>query len=556
MRSTSGVSTVLCGMLWLSLLGIGPVPKGAQRTTVDFPAKVHRSVAQRFEEAGLDTTPVWIFFTDKGPIDHADAVSELLRTTSLRTVERRRLRRTAPGLFDERDLPVFNGYVDAVTRRGAKLRTRSRWLNAISVEATAGQVASTARLPFVEKVQAVGRLDPPEIIDRTDEEECLEELSRSSLGFFYGASEAQLALINLIALHEEGFTGAGVVIGVLDTGFKRTHDAFTNPLAPIDVVAEYDFVDDDFNTSQEAGDAPDQHDHGTLVLGVMAANLPGLIVGGAYDASYILAKVESISYENTSEEDFFVAGLEFIEANGGDVATSSVVIFNTYTLAELDGLTTVMTIGLNTATENGLHVFQGAGNEGHDADPATSRLVPPADAFGVITVGAVDINGDLAWFSSDGPTADGRVKPEVLGMGLDTIMPDSFDDMAITSASGTSFATPLTAAAAACLVQKHPDWTVRQLRAALFQTASWYQITQTFDAQFVWGYGMIDVHAAGLLNPSNADLNEDFVVSVPDLVELLAAWGPCPGVGTCTADIDGNGQVGVMDLIEMLRDWG
>ena len=144
MRSNSGVSMVICSMLWLNLLGAGFEPNVVERMTVGFPDKVHRSVAQRFEE-GLDTTPVWIFFTDKGSVDHAGAVSDLMRTTSPRTVERRRQRRTSPGLFDERDLPVWNGYVDAVTRGGAKLRIRSRWLNAISVEATVAQVASTAR---------------------------------------------------------------------------------------------------------------------------------------------------------------------------------------------------------------------------------------------------------------------------------------------------------------------------------------------------------------------------------------------------------------------------
>ena len=108
----------------------------------------------------------------------------------------------------------------------------------------------------------------------------------------------------------------------------------------------------------------------------------------------------------------FVAGLEFIETHGGDVATSSVLIYDFYAQDDLDGETTVMSQGLNVAAANGLHVCQAAGNEGHDSNPATSTLVPPADAFRTITVGAVDSSGNIAGFSSDGPTADGRLKPE------------------------------------------------------------------------------------------------------------------------------------------------
>ena len=106
-------------------------------------------------------------------------------------------------------------------------------------------------------------------------------------------------------------------------------------------------------------------------------------------------------------------------------------------------------------------------------------------------------------------------------------MPDADDDAQIITAGGTSFATPL-AAAAACIVQMHPEWTVRQLRSAMFQTADGYLATGSFDPQFVLGYGMIDAHAAAHFAPSIADLNEDFIVDVSDLLLLLAAWGACP----------------------------
>jgi subtilisin family serine protease len=284
----------------------------------------------------------------------------------------------------------------------------------------------------------------------------------------------------------------------------------------------------------------------------MAAYFPGSLVGAAFDASFILAKVEDVSSEYAAEEDFFVAGLEFIEANGGDVATSSVVIFNHYTPEELDGQTTVMTVGLNVAAENGLHCFQGAGNDGHDDDPSTFSLVPPADALKVVTVGAVTGAGTIASFSSDGPTADGRLKPEVLARGVSTWTVHPNDADAYLAVNGTSLSTPLTAAAAACLVGLHPEWTVDQLRSAMFQTADQYTANGEPDPLFVHGFGILDVLAAANTMPSIADLNGDFAVDVNDLVQLLLAWGPC----TCPEDLDGDGVVGVTDLITLISEWG
>jgi hypothetical protein len=155
-----------------------------------------------------------------------------------------------------------------------------------------------------------------------------------------------------------------------------------------------------------------------------------------------------------------------------------------------------MTRAFNAATENGLHCFQGAGNEGHDSDPTTWNLLIPADALQVVTVGAVDSSGTIASFSSEGPTADGRLKPEVLTRGVDTFTVHADDDHASVQMSGTSMSTPLAAAAAACLVQAHPEWTVAQLRAALTRTASDYVANGIPDPLFVRGYGIIDATEA------------------------------------------------------------
>src|SRR5262249_43544285 len=160
--------------------------------------------------------------------------------------------------------------------------------------------------------------------------------------------------------------GAGVRIGILDTGFQRTHACFNNPSHPLQVIAEYDFVMGDPNTAPQAGDNPSQHAHGTMILGCLGAYAPGDLIGGAYDAAFILCKTEDINSETPGEEDNYVAGLQFIEAHGGDVATASLVYSDWYTYSQFNGSTAPATIAVNMATANGLFCCNAVGNSGHD----------------------------------------------------------------------------------------------------------------------------------------------------------------------------------------------
>jgi subtilisin family serine protease len=529
------------------------VPAGVAREL-----NVHRSVDRLLAEQGGPAL-VWVLFQDKGPVDATEAIKGLEQTYNARAIQRRRLRRTAPGLFDERDLPVHPDYVLAVTRTGAELRTASRWVNGVSVLATKAHVRAIAALPFVSKVQPVRRIGHapapggPTDIDPPDGG------AAAGAGSFYGLAEEQLAQINVIALHEQGYTGSGVIIGSLDTGFATTHEAFNYPGHPLQVVAAWDFLNDDPDVGIEPGDLPNQHEHGTYILGTMAAYNPNVLVAGGYDASYILAKVEDVAGEYLAEEHLFVAGLEFIEANGGDVATSSVVMYDYYPQDQLDGLTSVMTIGINTATANGLHCLQGAGNQGHDSDPATSTLLPPADGFQAITCGSVDSAGVSAWFTSDGPTADGRVKPELMARGVNTRTVNANADNGYSEINGASVATPTTAGAVACVVQVHPEWTVDQMRWALIHTADIYVTSGTFDPLYIRGYGISDIlAAAGSTPPRPGDLDEDGVVGILDFLTLLSQWGPCPEPCPphCLGDVDTDCDVGVTDFLILLANWG
>jgi subtilisin family serine protease len=502
--------------------------------------KIHPSLDTRLNLG--DTTKVWVYFADKGPNVAArlEATAEVLDD---RTLTRRRLRRSAPGLVDHRDLAVAETYLDAVTSTGAAIHVTSRWLNAVSAYVNEEQVNALAALPFVARIEPVrggSRIGPVR----------LDRLSSPPGRGLYGHAEVQLSQINLIALHGEGFTGAGMTVGVLDTGFQRSHSAFHHPDHPLSVIAEWDFIDNDGDTSAEPGDPGNQHEHGTLILGTLAAYAPDLLLGAAYEAEYILCKTEDITGEYPAEEDNYVAGLEFAELNGADVVTSSLGYIDWYTQDDLDGLTAVTTIAVNVATENGVICCTAAGNNGHDGNPNTSALIAPSDGFQVITCGAVEANDETAGFSSDGPTADGRVKPELLALGDGTATIDPYGDQGYWGASGTSLSTPLVAGAVTCVLQANPNWTVDLMRQQLFATASDFVFSGEPDPLHIRGYGIVDAQAAAHAAVP-ADLNGDGCVDQADLGALLGAYGVDDG-----GDIDGDGDTDQGDLGFLLGSYG
>ena len=486
----------------------------------------------------------WVYLTDKGSAaEVAVALDRLHETYDSRAIDRRLLRRTDPGLFDERDLPVRSRYIDAIRATGATIRIESKWLNAVSVIATPEQLAAIRGLP------QTARISPVRAGARRNEstETPIESPVYHDRGF-YGIAEAQNAQMNLIGMHTLGFTGDGVIIGVLDTGFYRDHVAFHTPGHELNVIAERDFINNDLNTSIEATDNSEQHRHGTWILSTIGAYAPDTYVGAAYDASFVLCKTEDVTSETPIEEDYYVAGLEFAEAHGADMTTSSLGYIDWYTQADLDGVTAVTTIGVNVANANGVHCVTAAGNEGHDADPLTSTIIAPADAPRVITCGAVDINGNIAGFSSSGPTADGRIKPEILACGVNTQVISSRTVDTYGQVSGTSLSTPLVAAAVACLIEAHPGWTVDQMRRAITLTASDWAASGTTDPLNIRGYGIINALAA-LNGVCPADVNADGGVDGDDVIVFFARWD------ANQADFDGSGGTDGDDVIAFFARW-
>lgn len=385
---------------------------------------------------------------------------------------------------DDYTSQVVNVLNDRNIRR---IRTRSRWFHAISVlNATLQEVHRIAQLSCVKEIEIVTRfirrndlLDNNAQMDRKiSEEKLIHDL-------VYGNSEEQLKQINAIEAQKQGLNGTGVTILILDSGFRLTHKAFTN----IKVVDKYDFVFNDTNVDNEPADAPTQFYHGTQCLSLIGGADPNTFYGIAFGAKFLLAKTEDVKTETTVEEDNFVRAIEWGEARGADILSASLGYASPmYTdPSDFNGNTTISAKAINIAVEYGLTCVIAAGNDG--SNPST--ITTPGDAFYSITVGAVDNLGVIAPFSSRGPTYDNRIKPEVCARGVNNYLVDPATNDRYKRGSGTSFATPLVAGAAAILKQVHPTWSPKQIRKAFMETAS-----KATHPDNNYGWGIIDIMTA------------------------------------------------------------
>jgi len=436
---------------------------------------------------------VWVYFRDKGPSAEARAASERVALTP-RALSRRSLRAAGRPAVGTLDLPVARAYVDAVAGRVVRVRHESRWFNAVSVEATAEQVRALEALPFVDRLDVVRRYrrGPSErVSDLPAPARATAAPSRPrALVLDYGTSIGQLRQIGVPAVHETGLHGEGVIIAVFDAGFNNlAHEVF----APMTILARRDFV----NGDEDVGDGSDQGEgsHGTATLSVLGGFKEGQLIGPAFAAGFILAKTENSDSETPIEEDNWAAAAEWAEALGADVISSSLGYleydspFTSYGFTDMNGDTAISTRAADLAVSLGVVVVNSAGNSGLDA--AHNTLGAPADGRGVIAAGAVDPVGIRAFFSSVGPTADGRIKPDVAAQGVAVKVASPFSPSQYGSASGTSFSCPLTAGVAALVLQAHPDYTPQQVADALRTTAS-----NAARPDNLLGYGIVNAVAA------------------------------------------------------------
>jgi subtilisin family serine protease len=453
-------------------------------------SKICRRLADELasRQDSRETVSIWVYFVDKGLAgvrSQAAALTRVEKELDSRCLWRRSKVLPPHSLVSPADLPLSSDYVAGIRQLASRIRARSRWLNAVSADVRPLDIRKIARLPYVRKVDLVRsftRADPlpsppsPADFDAAD-----------PLIGFYGRAFTQVNQINVWPLHRLGYSGRGVVVGLLDTGFRTGHEIFRQAR----LIAQYNFVNDDGDVSQDFSDPNDYSDsHGTGTWSLLGGYKPGELVGPAYGADFILAKTETDNFERPIEEDYWVAGIEWAESLGAEVISSSLGYTDWYVFQDMDGQTAVTTRAANRAVSLGVVVVNAAGNE---RDKSWGHIIAPADGFDVIACGAVDTLGRISSFSSPGPTADGRIKPEVCALGVNNWLAANREDRTDTyrEGSGTSFSTPLVAGVAALLLEVHHDWTPAQVRQALMSTASLNDAPNND-----YGWGIVDAALA------------------------------------------------------------
>jgi len=473
-------------LLAVLVLAAGTVPGMAQDAGLKYTARLEKALASGDKAASETPLTVWVRFTDKG-VDQSGLAAALAEVTAgLPAVNlERRAKVSVDGvLVDESDLPVARAYLDAVAATGAAPRKQSRWLNAASWEATPTQIAAIAALPFVQVLDLVGGGSPTRPEMQTDAPEGMSDAGARDKSLHlldYGASFDGLEQINVPAAHARGLSGAGVTIAILDTGFELDHDAF----GELDLMATWDFVNNDPDVSNQDGDDPDQHVYGTATLSALAGFDPSNIVGSAYRARVILAKTEDLSGETPVEEDNWIAALEWAEGLGADVVVSGLGYYDWYDFSDLDGTTTLITVAAEMAAARGICVVNQVGSE---RATAWGGVIPPADGRSVIAVGGVDLNGQVTWFSSPGPTADGRIKPDILALGSGVVLASPYLLDSYYYGFGTNYASALVGGAVALMLEQNPSLNPTQIMTALHETGGRSSVP---DNDFGWGLANI-----------------------------------------------------------------
>ncbi|UTA69962.1 S8 family serine peptidase [Emticicia sp. 21SJ11W-3] len=418
-----------------------------------------------YQFSALAQNQYLVVFRDKANSTYS--VNKPKEFLSERSIQRRAKQKIA---VTERDLPPNTAYLAELSKAGAKVLYKSRWLNAALIETNTATLDKILKFSFVKGLEGAGdirnaRLNTDAGV-KTKKDKFAAERTTDN-----GLSQTQLAMLGADKLHQRGFKGEGMLIGVLDAGFLNANNLtfFKDLYAENRVVGTYDFVANEKSVYED-------DNHGTRVLSCMAAYEDGKIVGTAYKASYLLLRTEDTASETRREEANWLFGAEMADSVGVDVINSSLgyTTFDDprqdYKRTDLNGDRALATRAADWAAQAGILVVTSAGNEGNDS---WKYIGTPADADSVIAVGAVSASRVIASFSSYGPSADGRVKPELAAMGQSTLVGGA--NNTIVNSNGTSFASPLLAGFAASFWQAYPEFNNMQIRDFLIRSASQYE---------------------------------------------------------------------------------
>jgi serine protease AprX len=384
------------------------------------------------------TEKYWVEFTDKG-------ISKIEFRTG-NTLYDETFKRFSPDAIAKRenlvrmgaieniltieDAPINLKYIEELESFGINVVGESRWSNAVSVIASDDQLTRISSLPFVKNVRPVligAKLESSQSLspflysngfERDEPQLITREYGYDSIIYHYGGSASQLERTGVRPLHAMGLDATKVKIGFMDTGFRWEAMRTTKDR---NIVYEYDLVYRDSTVANEPSDVADQDGHGSVVLSAAVGYLPDSVVGAAYNADIYLAKTEDLRSETPAEEDNYAEALEYYESQGVHIASSSLgymfydLPYESYLYEQLDGKTTISARAASRAASLGVLCVTAMGNGGTTGYP---YLITPADTDSILSVGALDVNDSIAAFSSRGPSADNRMKPEVVSPGV------------------------------------------------------------------------------------------------------------------------------------------
>ena len=439
-----------------------------------------------------------LFLSDKAGTPYSvDNPSQFLSEKSIN----RRVNQSIP--IVEEDLPVNSAYVTQVKDLGADVLFTSKWFNAIIVQLDNGELTSILSLPFITGYEYLA----PVQTSSGGRIKRIRSKKDSNLGII---NQVQTTMLGLDDMHTDGYKGAGITIGVFDSGFSGVDVG--SPFQPL--IAEgrlqltVDLVGKTTNVFQ-------YDDHGTEVLSIMAADEPGVYRGGAPEATYQLFVTEDVKSEFRIEEYNWLIAAEKADSAGVDIINSSLGynLFDDpsmdYTIAQLDGETAVISRAATRAFAKGILVVSSAGNDGNTS---WQFINPPADAASVMAVGSITSTGSLSSFSSTGPTSDGRIKPDVVALGSSVSVVKANGTTGFTS--GTSASAPLVAGLAAGLRQAFPDLSVTELFDLIILSGN---LSQSPNNQL--GYGVPNYAVASeILNPTEPEQPTALVSFYPNPV--------------------------------------
>lgn len=428
----------------------------------------------------------WVYFNAK--VNEQYYYDSPLQMLSQRALDRR-ITQNIP--LDFKDVPINQSFVSTINAvSGIQVMAQSKWLNALHIRGSQNSINSLKDFDFVDKVdfanKALNKMNKSVSVSKVILQQKKKFKNQKTVNAS-GGYALQIEMLNGQFLHQENFKGSGKTIAVLDAGFLGVDQSsvFKRLRDNNQILGGYNFVARD--NSFYAHD-----DHGTNVLSTMAAYTENSLIGTAIDASYYLFVTEDVTVENPVEESLWVEAAEKADSLGVDIISSSLGYTDfdnpayNHSYKDRNGNTAFISKGAEIAFSRGMLVVASAGNEGTTPDP---YIGAPADAFFVIAVGAVDLNKNKAGFSSIGPTADGRIKPDVMALGQNTIVSDEKGNSILLN--GSSFSAPIISGMLACLWQAYPDKTNQEIRELLLQSSNKYTAPDN-----EYGYGIPDFNLA------------------------------------------------------------